>query len=174
MTLNLKAANQSSHTTLWPMMLPHHTKFGDSRFSSWGNTLQMNIHWNSEPFQWSWSGPQQSNPIFSQDSPVHLMMMYQQTKFSCKRISSSDNILKSHILIILSLTVTLTLKTANQSFRKTIWLMMMHHNTKFGGKKVQQFRKYHLDKHSLIFWNFAVTLTVSTTIHFLQEHSGLW
>ena len=48
----------------------------------------------------------------------HLMKMCHQTKFTCttcKRISSSDNILKSHILIILFLTVTLTLKTANHS-----------------------------------------------------------
>ena len=40
--------------------------------------------------------------------------------------------LKSSILIILSLTMTLILKTANQSFWKTIWLVMMHHHTKFG------------------------------------------
>ena len=65
---------------------------------------------------------------------IHLMIMYHQTKLSCKRISSSDNILKSHIFI-LSLTVTLILKTANQSFWKTIWLIMMHHHTTFGGNR---------------------------------------
>ena len=54
---------------------------------------------------------------------------------SCKRMSSSDNISKRYILIILSLTVTLTLKTANQSFWVTIWLMMMHHLTKFCSKR---------------------------------------
>ena len=47
---------------------------------------------------------------------IHLTMMYHQTKFSCKRISSSDNILKSHVLIIWSFIVTLTMKTAGQSF----------------------------------------------------------
>ena len=60
--------------------------------------------------------------------------MFNQTKFGCKMISSSENILKSHILIKLSLTVTLTLKTANQSFRKTIWLIMTYHHTKLGSK----------------------------------------
>ena len=47
---------------------------------------------------------------------IHFMMMYHQTKLSCKRISSSENILKSHTLIISSVTVTLILKTAKQSF----------------------------------------------------------
>ena len=44
---------------------------------------------------------------------IQLMMMCHQTKFSCKRIRSSEDTLESHILIIWSFTVTL--KTANQS-----------------------------------------------------------
>ena len=73
--------------------------------------------------------------IQSYHKTIHLMMMYHQTRFSCKRISSSDNILKSHILIMWSFTVTLTLKTANKSFWRTILLMMMLHHTKFGSKR---------------------------------------
>ena len=172
MTLNLETTNQSSCMTLWPTVLHHHTKFGYRRFSSWGNIIQMNIHWNSEPSPLPWPWPQQSNPIFSEDNSrrsaaeeilsrwtftgilnlfcdldldynraiqpfhktIHLMMMWHQNKFSRKRISSSDNISKRHILIILSITVTLTLKTANQSFWQTIWLMMVHPNPKFGSK----------------------------------------
>ena len=120
--------DQSSCTSFWPIMCHHHTKFGYRRFSSRGDIIQMNIHWNSELFLWPWllPWPQQSNPIF--------MMMYHQTKFTCKRISSSDNISKSQILIILFLTVTMTLKTANQSFWKTIWPIMMHHHIKLGSK----------------------------------------
>ena len=38
---------------------------------------------------------------------------------------------------------------------------MMHHYT-----EVQQFSKYHLDKHSLTFWTFAVTVTLNTVIPF--------
>ena len=40
----------------------------------------------------------------------------------------------SHILIILALPVTMTLKTVNQFFCMTLWLMMLHHHTKFGNK----------------------------------------
>ena len=47
---------------------------------------------------------------------IQLMMMCHQTEVSCKKISSSEDISYSHILIILAFTVTLTLKTANQSF----------------------------------------------------------
>ena len=50
------------------------------------------------------------------------------------KITVTDNILKGHISITVSLTVTLNLKTANQSFSETIWLIMMQHHTKFGGK----------------------------------------
>ena len=53
----------------------------------------------------------------------HFMLVCHQTKFTCKRVSNSDNISKSHILIILFLTVS-----------TRCWLMMLHHRTKFGNK----------------------------------------
>ena len=133
MTLNLKTANQSSCMTLWHMMLHHHTKYGYRRFSSWGDIVQMNIHWNSEPFLWPWPWPQQSNPIFSQHNPPYDDVPSNQVYL--QKDHSSDNILKSHILITLFLTVTLTLKTAKECFWKTIWFIMMHHHTKFGSKR---------------------------------------
>ena len=116
----------------WPMMLYHNTKFGYIRFSAekmssrWTFTEKLNLFCDLDL--------DHNRAIQSFHKTIHLMMMYHQTKFSCKKISSSDHMLKSDILIILSLTVTLTLKTANQSFRKTIWLIMMHHHTKFGTK----------------------------------------
>ena len=67
---------------------------------------------------------------------VLLMMMYHQTKFSCKKISSSDNKFRSYILIITPLTVTLTLNTTIQLFHKTLWFMIMYYQTKFGSKRI--------------------------------------
>ena len=99
-------------------------------------------------------------------------MMCQQTKFTCKRINSSDNILQRHILIILSVTVTLTLKTANQSFWKTMWLIMIHHHIKFGSKRFSFSEDIIWANIHLTFWNFAVTLTLNTTIQLL--HKTLW
>ena len=55
------------------------------------------------------------------------MMMYHQTKFSCKRISSSDNIFKKksyYIYIILN--CDLDLKDSK----------MMHHHSKFGSNRL--------------------------------------
>ena len=48
---------------------------------------------------------------------------------------------------------------------------MMHHYT-----EVQQFSKYHLDKHSLTFWTFAVTLSLNTAIQFYhtKKHPVKW
>ena len=48
MTLNLKTANQSSCIMLWPMMMHHHTSV--IRKGSAVDNIQMNSHWNFEPF----------------------------------------------------------------------------------------------------------------------------
>ena len=92
---------------------------------------------------------------------IHLMMMYHQTKFSCKRISSSDNIPKSHILIVLSLTVILTLTTTEQSnfFHKTIHLMIMCHQTKFSCNKISSSSNI-LTSHIVIIVALTATLTL--------------
>ena len=127
-TMNLKTANQSSFTTLCPMMMPHHSKFGYRRFSSWGDIVQMNIHWNFLNF-FFYLDLDHNRAIQSFHKTIHLVMMYHQTKFSCKRISSSEDISEYHVFKIWSFTVTLTLKTANQSFWKTIWLIVMHHGS---------------------------------------------
>ena len=145
--------------TIWLIMMHHHTESGNKRFSSWGDILQRNIYWNSEPFLWPWPWPQQSNPNFSQT--IQLMMMCHQSKFSCKRIISSEDILESHVLIIWSFTVTLTLKTASQSFQKTIWLIMMHHHTKFGSKRFSDSED--MSGQTIInILKFAVTMTLKT------------
>ena len=60
--------------------------------------------------------------------------MYYQTKFGSKKISSSEDVVESYVLITWALAMTLTLKTLNQSFCMTLQLMMMHHNIKFGNK----------------------------------------
>ena len=89
---------------------------------------------------------------------IHLMMKYQQTKFSGTGISSSGNTLKCHILIMLSLTVTLTLRAVKQSFLKD----NLAHNDASphqvwynGSKKVQQFKKLFSSENiveRIIFW----------------------
>ena len=103
--------------------------------------------------------------IQSFQKTIKLLMMHHQTKFSCKRISSSDDILKSHVLIVWSLTVTLTLKTVNKSYWKTIWLIMMHHHIKF--------RRY-LDKHSEHFETLLWPWPWTQQSNFSIRHSGLW
>ena len=105
---------------------------------------------------------------------IHLIMMNHQTKFSCKRISRSDNIVKSNILIILSLTVILTLDTPNHSFWKTIWLVMMHHHNKFGSKRFSNSENIIWTN---IHWYFDILLWPwpwSQQSNFSIKHPGLW
>ena len=145
MTLNLHSA------TLWPMMLHHHTKFGYRRSaaeeisSRWTFTGILNLFCDLDL--------DHNRAIQSFHKTIHLMKICHQTKFTCKRTSSQDDILKGYILIIWPFTVTLTLKTANQSFWKTIWLIMMHHRTTFGSKR---FRDLEHIIWTNIHWHFEI------------------
>ena len=62
------------------------------------------------------------------------MVMYHQTKFRSRRISSSEDMLDSHFDYMI-LHCDLDLEDSKPIFLKTIWLIMMHHQTKFGSKK---------------------------------------
>ena len=63
------------------------------------------------------------------------MIMYYQTKFGCKRISSSKYTLEIVIFFIIpAFAMTLTFKIVNQSFCMTLWLIRIHQNTKCGNK----------------------------------------
>ena len=103
------------------------------------------------------------------------MIMYHQTKFGCQGSNCSENIVQSHTLTITALAVTLTLKIATtekqqqQNFSRSLWLMMLHHHTKFNKKNVLWFRKYHPGKHSLKLQTFTVTLTLNPVIPFFHR-----
>ena len=131
-TLNLNTANKSFCVILWPMMMQNHIIFGTK-----GSAVEETSRWT---FIWILDlscdlGLDHNRETQSFHKTIQLMMMCHQPKFSCKKISSSEDILESHILTIISLTVTFTFKTSNQSFWKTIWLMMMHHHNKFDCKR---------------------------------------
>ena len=64
------------------------------------------------------------------------MRMYYPIKCGCKKISSSVDVVETVTSDYISL--TLNLKTANQSSCMTLWPMMMHHLTKFGCKAVEE------------------------------------
>ena len=78
---------------------------------------------------------------------VQAMIMCHQTRFCWKRISSSEDILESNILIAWSSTVTLNFKTTNRYFWNVLWLMKMHNYKNFGNKRFSGSEVYRLDKH---------------------------
>ena len=63
----------TSGLTLCPFMMHHHTMFGYRRFSSQGDIVQMNSHWNFSPFPWPSPWPQHSKPICLQDNHAYDM-----------------------------------------------------------------------------------------------------
>ena len=74
------------------------------------------------------------NAISSQDSLANDNVLPNQVWYQ-KDQQLRRYIRNCHILIIGALAVTLTLKIANQYFCMTLWLMMMHPDTKFAYKK---------------------------------------
>ena len=131
------------------------------RFRSWWNIVQMNIHWNYLLCDLDLH-------TTSFHKTVQLMIMCHQTKSA--KVSSSWDTLESYVLTIWYFTVTLALKTANQSLWKTLWLMMMQHSTKFGGKR---FNCSEINIH----WHFEVLLQLwpwTQQSNFSIKHSGLW
>ena len=75
-----------------------------------------------------------------------LVMMYHQTNLDHKSFSISEDLVET--------IVALTLNIAKWYFWMILWLMMMHHHTKFDW--------YCLGQHSLKFRTFSVTLTLNT------------
>ena len=104
-------------------------------FSSWGDIVQMNIHWNSDL---SVTLTLTTRGIQSFHKTIHLMMMYHQTEFSCKRIGSSD------------LWPWSWRQQTNLFQRQSGSYCRITTAKASSSKTVQRFWKY-LDKHSLYF-----------------------
>ena len=83
--------------------------------------------------------------------------MYHPTKFGCKKISSSVDMLETVIFDHMS-PIVLTLKIANQWHAGPWWYTLYQ----VWLQKVQLSRRDHPDEHLLKFWTFAVTLTLNT------------
>ena len=66
-----------------------------------------------------------SNPLFHWN--LWLMMIYDQPTFDWRRVISSEDTAETIICFRDALIVTLTLKTANQSFCMALWFVIMHH-----------------------------------------------
>ena len=77
------------------------------------------------------------------------MIMYHQTNLDCKSFSISEDLVE--------MIVAFTLNIAKWYFWMILWLMMMHHHTKYVTNQ-----RYCLGKHSLKFRTFTVTLTLNT------------
>ena len=74
-----------------------------------------------------------SNPILQQKTPAYDAVLsnqvWLQTDQEFRRYKRN-----SHILVINTFTVTLTLNTMNKFFCMTFWLKMLHNHTTFGDK----------------------------------------
>ena len=105
----------------WIMMMHHYGKFSYRRFRHSEHVFQMNILnlWCDSDFE-------HSNPIFSQDTSA-----YDHEPLLAKG-SAVKNITET---VIFWLKWALT--PANQSFCMKLWLMIMHHHTKFGYEKLR-------------------------------------
>ena len=145
--------------TLWLMMMHHNTKFGDKWFSSSEDLIQTNIHWHFEVLLQPWPWIQQSFFFFFFTRRSGLLIPLKRRNWLHNYGSAVQVIVESHILITWAITATLTLKTVNQFFHMTLPLIKMHHNTKFGYKRlngsgdcIQTHTHTHTHTHNFITW----------------------
>ena len=95
---------------------------------------------------------------------------YQKSSWFCKKIQSLPSLTSTWLTRFQDLsdrtwlanqhaqtrhTTLKSLKTANQSFWKTIWLIMMHHHTKFG---IKRFSNSENIIQTSIHWHFEILL----------------
>ena len=131
------------------LVIHQHTEIGCQQISGTEDiTWYIKIQWSFVPSLWPWPWKQQSNFYSSHSSlrwcPIQLNLV--------KKGSSVQQITqKQSYMDIWALTVALTLKIANQSSCRTLWPMMMHHNTMFDYKR---FSSWEDIVKMNIHWNF--------------------
>ena len=96
------------------------------------------------------------------------MMMYHQTKFVCHGINSSEAIAESYFDHI-SPHCDLDIEHTEQFFLHGTLAYDAASPYQVWLQNVLRFRRYHLDKHSLAFRTFAVTLTWNTVNQFFHR-----
>ena len=167
MTLNLKTANQSScMMTLWHIMLHHHTKFGYRRFSSWGDIVQITFTGILSLFYVL--DLDHNRAIQSFHKTIHLMMMCHQTKFTIPSLETKCSVVQNissrqTFINISNLHCDLGLELKNPIFPRDTLAHNDASSHQVWLQKFQQLRRYHPNEHSLEFWAFPVTLTLTTT-----------
>ena len=115
--------------TLGFMMVYRYTKFGYRKFSGCGDIVEMNIHWMNLSFDLDLD---HNRAIQSFHKTIQLIIMCHQTKLiQLQKDQQFRRYIRKSSFLTRSFTVTLTLKTTNRYFWKTIWPMMMPHRTKF-------------------------------------------
>ena len=82
-----------------------------------------------------------SKPIFLEDSLAHGdALPYRVWQYKVQHFRRQH--LDKQSLTFCNFAVTLTLNTAIQSLHKTLWLMIMYHQTKFSSKKISRIQGY--------------------------------
>ena len=90
------------------------------------------------------------------------MIMYYQTKFGSKTISSSKDMVEIFILDQMNLHCDPELEDSKPIFLHDTLAHDDASSYQVWLPKVQQLRRYHLDEHSLDFLTFLVTLILTT------------
>ena len=127
-------ANQSSFITLWPMMMHH-------PYQAWLQKVQQLRRYRPDDHSLEfWTFPVTLTLTTTEQSNLTQSSLWWWCAIRPASVTKGSAVqkictTKNHILTIWSFTVTSTPKTENKSFWKTIWLITMHHHTKFGSKR---------------------------------------
>ena len=141
------------------MMMYHQTKFmqKDQQFRRYTRKSYFD---RNDPSLWSWPWNQQSDFLHN---ALQLMMMYYLIKFSCQNIRSSTDMVETVTFDRMSPHCDSKLEDSKPIFLHDTLAHDVASPNQVWLRKVQQLRRYHQDEHSLEFWTFSVTLTLTTT-----------
>ena len=87
------------------------------------------------------------------------MMMYHPIKFGCKKISS----LADKVETVIFDQISPELEESKPIFLQDTLVHDVASPDQVWLQKLQQVKRYYPDEHSLEFWTFSVTLTLTTT-----------
>ena len=137
-----------------------HTYCGCQEISGTNDIRNIKIQLRFETLLWSWPCKQQSNFCTKHSG---LWWCYHLIKFGCQKISSLADMVETVIFDQISPHCDPELEDSKPIFLLDTLVHDVASSDQVWLQRLQQLRRYRSDEHSLEFWTFSGTMTLTTT-----------
>ena len=146
-TLIMNAVIPFFHKTLWLMMLYYQTKFGWKPTSRLEDTTEIVIFWLYKPLLWPRHWIQWTN-FSARHSGLWCCITIPSLVTKCSAVQKISS--RQTFTHIFNICCDVDLKCIIQLFHRTLWLMMLYYQTKFGCKWTSSLEGKSRNSHILI------------------------